>query len=136
MPRKKLPRKIVAPPNFSGFRPYGCPKRCKGSVDLFYEEYEALRLADFDLLSYEEAALLMEISRATFARIYESASRKIARALVEGKEIRSVYGNVSMNSDWFLCDDCHTRFEDQNRIIENNCPECHSENIHLINADN
>jgi len=71
-----------------------CPKGCKGYVDLPNEEYEAIKMADYGLLNYEEVAVLMGISGATFARIYENARRKIRRAMVEGKEIIAIYGNV------------------------------------------
>jgi len=134
MPRQRQLRKIFAPPNFAGFKPYGCAKGCKGSIDLFYEEYEAIKLADYDLLNYEEAAVLMGVSRATFARICESARRKIARALVDGKEIKAVYGNVYLDKEWFLCNDCNARFDINAAIIENNCPVCRSSNINSMNA--
>ncbi|NLA48138.1 MAG: DUF134 domain-containing protein, partial [Bacteroidales bacterium] len=62
MSRQKVLRKIFAPPQFTGFKPYGCSGGCKGSVELFYEEYEAIKMADYDLLNYEEAAVLMGIS--------------------------------------------------------------------------
>jgi len=134
MARQKQLRKIPAPPKFSGFRPYGCLNDCKGSVDLLYEEYEAIRLADYDRLNYESAAVLMGISRATFARIYESAREKIAKALVEGKEIISVFGNVHLDSEWFFCNDCHARFDIQTNTDYNYCPVCRSENIYSLNG--
>jgi predicted DNA-binding protein (UPF0251 family) len=136
MPRQKQLRKIFAPPNFKGFKPYGCPKGCKGSVDLLYEEYEAIKMADYDLLTYEEAAILMGISRATFARICENARRKISRAMVEGKEIKAVYGNVRFEKEWFLCNDCYARFNIYTPMAEDNCPECHSVNISSLNIHN
>lgn len=134
MPRQRQLRKIFAPPNFAGFKPYGCATGCKGSIDLFYEEYEAIKLADYDLLNYEEGAVLMGVSRATFARICESARRKIARALVDAKEIKAVFGNVYLDKEWFLCNDCNARFDIQATIIENNCPVCRSANINSLNA--
>ncbi|MBN2862307.1 MAG: DUF134 domain-containing protein [Bacteroidales bacterium] len=135
MSRQKQLRKIFAPPKFTGFKPYGCAKECKGSVDLYYEEYEAIKMADYDLLKYEEAAFLMGVSRATFARICESARRKLARALVDGKEIKTVYGNAFLEKEWFICRDCNKRFDIQAAIVENNCPECRSSNINSLNAE-
>jgi predicted DNA-binding protein (UPF0251 family) len=134
MSRQKVLRKIFAPPQFTGFKPYGCSGGCKGSVELFYEEYEAIKMADYDLLNYEEAAVLMGISRATFARIYESARQKIAKALVDGKEIKAVYGNAYLEKEWFFCNDCNARFDVRAAIIENNCPVCQSGNINSLKA--
>lgn len=135
MARQKQLRKIPGPPRFSGFRPYGYARGSnKGSVELFFEEYEALKLTDYDLLDHRESAATMGVSRATFARIYESARRKIAKAFVESKEIKTVYGNVYFDSEWFLCNDCYMRFKLREEKIENNCPVCRSANINSINV--
>lgn len=133
MSRRKQLRKIFAPPDFSGFKPYGCSKGYSGSIELLYEEYEALKLADYNLLNYEEAAVLMGISRATFARICESARRKLSKALVECKEIKTLYGNAYLEADWFLCNKCYTRFDIRTTKVENTCPVCRSGNINSLN---
>jgi predicted DNA-binding protein (UPF0251 family) len=38
MPRQPRPRKIVKPPGFKGFKPYGNPGSGKEKVELLYEE--------------------------------------------------------------------------------------------------
>jgi predicted DNA-binding protein (UPF0251 family) len=134
MPRRRRLRKIVAPPGFKGYRPYGNTSDSKESIELLYEEYEALKLADYDFMNHKEASELMGISRPTFARIYESARRKIAKALVETKEIKSVFGNAWMDKTWFLCSKCHVRFTIPTKIQEQKCPMCKSNSIEpLIN---
>ena len=55
-----------------------------GSVELL-EEYEAIRLADYEN-SHEEAAQRMNISRPTFTRLYDKA-RKHSPAFIESKSI-------------------------------------------------
>lgn len=50
-------------------------------------EIEAIRLADFEGLYQEEAANQMEVSRPTFSRILNSARKKIANALLNGRAI-------------------------------------------------
>ena len=77
MPRQIRLRKVVSPPKFKGYKPYGTTCISDEHVELLYEEYEAIKLADYDLMNHQEAAKLMGVSRATFARIYESARRKI-----------------------------------------------------------
>lgn len=134
MPRKVSLRKIVAPPNFNGYKPYGTLVESKGEVELLYEEYEALKLSDYDLMKHDQAAELMGISRPTFARIYESARRKIAKALVETKTIKAMYGNTYMDDDWFVCNDCFARFTLPNKKKEQ-CGLCNSTNIKYINAN-
>jgi predicted DNA-binding protein (UPF0251 family) len=133
MARQKQLRKILAPPDFTGYKPFGCTRGLRGTVELLYEEYEAVKLTDYDLLNHRESAVIMGVSRATFARIYESARRKIARAFVETKEIKTVLGNACLDNRWFLCDDCYARFKFMEEIIDSNCPVCRSANIHSIN---
>lgn len=132
MPRRRRLRKVVAPPGFKGYKPFGNIKGQKGVIELLYEEYEAIKLADYDLLNHQEAADLMGVSRPTFARIYESARRKIAHALVETKEIRTVYGNAWMDNNWFLCNDCHARFTIPEYVERNTCPMCRADSVNLI----
>lgn len=133
MPRRRRLRKVVAPPNFKGYKPYGSNGNSKEFTELLYEEYEAIKLADYDLMNHQEAAVLMGVSRPTFARIYESARRKIANALVETKEIRAVYGNALLEKNWYLCIKCSSRFTIPKTIKNYNCPLCSSENIELLN---
>jgi predicted DNA-binding protein (UPF0251 family) len=132
MPRRKRMRKVVAPPGFKGYKPYGNRHGNKEHVELLYEEYEAIKLADYDLMNHQEASVLMGVSRATFARIYEAARRKIASAFVETREIRSVYGNVWLDKSWFICNACHSRFTIPSTSQNQNCPMCKSNEIHSI----
>jgi len=132
MPRRKRLRKVVAPPGFKGYKPYGNSKHKKQYVDLLYEEYEALKLADYDLLNHLEASKLMGVSRPTFARIYESARRKLAHALVETREIRSVFGNAQLEGTWYQCGDCHARFTIPAGMTGHICPICRSYKVEII----
>ena len=51
MPRRKSMRKVVAPPGFRGYKPYGNRQGRKEHVDLLFEEYEAIKLAEYDLMN-------------------------------------------------------------------------------------
>ncbi|MCG8701404.1 MAG: DUF134 domain-containing protein [Bacteroidales bacterium] len=135
MPRRRRLRKVVAPPSFRGYKPYGAVSENKESIELLYEEYEAIKLADYDLMNHLEAAKLMGISRPTFARIYESARRKIAQALVETKEIKTVYGNAWLDKNWYECNECHARFTIPKTISERTCAMCASPIINKINSN-
>jgi predicted DNA-binding protein (UPF0251 family) len=126
MPRRKRLRKVVAPPGFRGYKPFGHRHGQRNPIELLYEEYEAIKLSDYDLLNHQEASHLMGISRPTFARIYESARRKIAKALVETREIRSVFGNAWMDKSWFICNSCQSRFTLPASNSSKDCPMCKS----------
>lgn len=122
-------RKVVAPPPFAGYKPYGSKNNAGESVELLFEEYEALKLLDYELMNQKEAAGLMGISRSTLARIYEEARRKIAKAFVEVREIKTAYGNAWMEERWYECKQCHARFAIPETTEERNCPICLSKDI-------
>ena len=70
------------------FKPQGIPIAQLENVLLNLDELETIRLADFEGLYHERTAGQMNISRATFGRILESARRKIADAILNGKAIK------------------------------------------------
>ena len=130
MPRPKRSRRIYRPPVATGFAPFGISSGSNGSITLLFEEYEALRLSDYEGIAQQESADRMEISRPTFSRIYDQARQKLARALVEGLTVLIEGGNVSFDEVWFKCKACNTAFcppERQNKVID--CPVCRSSNI-------
>jgi predicted DNA-binding protein (UPF0251 family) len=61
---------------------------------LTLDEFEAIKLADFEGLYQEQAAVKMDISRQTFGRIIDSAHRKIADVLINGKALKIAGGEV------------------------------------------
>ena len=75
-------------PDVIYFKPQGIPLRMLEEVVLRADELEALKLYDVDGLEQTKAAEKMKISQPTFARILDSANKKIADALVKGKAIR------------------------------------------------
>lgn len=87
MPRPRLRRRVGFNPQIKYFKPRGVPLRLLGVVALTIEEFEALRLKDFEDLDQIDAALKMKTSQSTFQRILFSARKKVAKALIEGKAI-------------------------------------------------
>jgi predicted DNA-binding protein (UPF0251 family) len=67
------------------------------------DEFEALRLADLEGRYQEAAAAEMHISRPTFSRIIESARKKLADALVNGRAIRIEGGPVCPRNEGGSC---------------------------------
>ncbi|MFA5203934.1 MAG: DUF134 domain-containing protein [Lentisphaeria bacterium] len=88
MPRPRCPRQVAFSPPVVYFKPAGVPLRELEELAVRPDELESLRLADLEGLYQEEAAARMGISRPTFARLIESARRKVADALVNGRAIR------------------------------------------------
>ncbi len=96
MPRPKKWRWVGFSPQVTYFKPQGIPLRLLSQVVLTVDELEALRLADLEEMSQEEAAQRMKISRPTFGRIVAQARKKMADALVNGKAIQIRSGEVIM----------------------------------------
>jgi hypothetical protein len=71
------------------------------------DEFEALRLADLEGRYQEQAAERMGVSRSTFGRIVDSAHRKVAEVLIEGKALRIQGGPVHTEPQGrFRCRSC------------------------------
>ena len=80
-PRPKNIRKVNDMPAAAGFKPIGLNGCCKNTIFLHFEEYEAIRLCDYEMKTQQEASVSMGVSRPTLSRIYVSARQKIAKAL-------------------------------------------------------
>ena len=90
--RHRSPRWVEHIPEVSFYKPAGVPLRELEIVDLSYAEVEALRLADLEGLTQEEAASRMGISRRSFWDDLTTARKKTAYALTKGCAIQIVNG--------------------------------------------
>lgn len=74
------------------------PNRQDGQepVILSMDEYEAIRLMDKEGMSQQQCSSRMGVARTTVQKIYESARKKIAEMLVEGRAIRIEGGDVEL----------------------------------------
>jgi len=130
-------RRIGCQPQSTYFKPKGIPLSDLEEIILRMDEFEAIRLADLEKLHQEDAAEKMKISRQTFGRIVNSARRKVADALVEGKALKIEGGEFSLAditvARQFECDDCRHSWEwpyGKGRPVS--CPFCKRESIHRI----
>jgi len=87
MSRRKGFRRIRFYPEANYFRPRGVPASYLKEVVLGEDEWEALRLADFEGLEQTESAKQMKISQSTFQRILKKGRKKTACALVLSRAI-------------------------------------------------
>lgn len=88
MPRPQKQRRIRGSPNASYFKPAGIRMTELTESSLELEEFEAIRLIDFEKISQTEAGKKMKISQSTLSRILSSGRKKIADAIVNGKAIK------------------------------------------------
>jgi len=117
-------------PQVSCFKPAGIPVSSLETVRLGLDEFEAVRLADFEGLYQEQAAERMGVSRQTFGNIIQSARKKIADALVNGKALVAEGGNVIVVSRKYACPSCaYTGTVPFDKPCPRKCPRC-GEKIH------
>ncbi len=127
MPRPPKSRRVGFVPGVTYFKPAGVPLASLAEIQLSLEETEALRLKDLESLEQEEAAQKMNVSRATFQRILAAARKKVADALLNGKAVRIVAGNVEMGFIRFHCGRGHQwdKPDDSSPDVDAQvCPSC------------
>ncbi len=93
--RKKKVRYIQKMPTVAVFSPRGRPGR-PNEIELKIDQYEALKLADFQGYDQLEGAQMMGISRSCFGRLLRGGRKIVVDALVNGKIIRIRIGDVQV----------------------------------------
>ena len=138
MARPRTCRCVGFLPNVVYFKPRGIPLVDLEEICLLVEELEAVRLKDAEGLEQEECGRLMKISQPTFHRVLESARRKIAEALIQGKAIRIEGGDFEVAERKFACRSCghpwEVPFGTGQKGIDMTCPKCESRDIHRIGS--
>jgi len=124
MVRPKCCRKIECSPDTKYFKPKGIPVVLLEELILNLDEFEAIRLADYEGLYHKQAAIKMNISRQTFGRILEAAHKKIADALLNAKAIKIEGGDIEIVcGKKFKCSNCRNILE---TLANGKCPNCNS----------
>lgn len=121
MARPKKSRRICSVPGIRSFEPVSrditlpeeernpllrkllMNKKSK-QVSMTVDEYECIRLMDYQGFSQQECAKRMNVARTTVTMIYDSARKKMAQCLVEGCTLVIDGGNYT------VCDrsaECH-----------------------------
>ena len=96
MPRPRHCRRVAQLPQANYYKPRGIPLSVLEEVTLTVDEFEAIRLTDLEGLYQADAAEKMSVSRQTLGRILESAHKKIADALVNGKALLIKGGPIEL----------------------------------------
>lgn len=132
MARPQKSRIVACDPGASYFKPRGVPLREIEEVRLTIDQMEAIRLADLEGLSQEEAGRKMGVSRATFGRIVQRARRTVAEALAHGKAILLEGGNyeVGKGKRQFGCRACDFVWEEGcGAGRPDKCPSCGHQDV-------
>jgi uncharacterized protein len=120
-------RKLIVPHKEILFIPEGPKRSTADSITLLSEEYEAVKLLDYEHMNQLQASKIMGISRPTLTRIYARARKKIAECLVELKELKVAGGNTMPQDNWIKCFDCESVFNlPEKTNSQEFCPVCNS----------
>ena len=95
MPRPNKPKRVRSLPLCDKFLPEK-GKRVGHEIVMAVEEYETLRLIDYQGLTQEECAFRMGVGRATVQAMYTEARKKTARFLVEAAALTIQGGNYCL----------------------------------------
>ena len=111
MPRPQKCRKICTLPKCTLFGPKD--HDLSPPVSLQLDEYETIRLIDFENMTQEECAKQMEVARTTVQAIYASARKKLAACLVNNSSL------IIEGGDYKICEsrkhNCHKTCCNANR---------------------
>ena len=118
MSRPKCCRIVGGLPTTEYFKPRGIPLIDLEEIVLTVDEYETLKLADYEQLYQEQAAEKMQVSRQTFGRIILSAHYKLADALIHGKALKIEGGEFAIKKRHL------GKCKHSTAHAEGNCPQC------------
>lgn len=99
MPRPRKQKRVFRMPERSLYGPLDGTKK-NFEITMLVEEYETIRLIDFENLNQEECAKAMNVARATVQRLYETARKKLAESLITGCVLRIDGGDFEINSEF------------------------------------
>ncbi len=94
MVRPRKPRLVSAYPTITAFVPQGV--NISGEALLSVDEFEAIRLSDFEHLDQEGGAAMMGVSRHTFGRLLARGRTVVANAMVTGKVLKIEGGSYEL----------------------------------------
>jgi uncharacterized protein len=137
MARPIKPRKLLIPHRNVSFVPEGDNLQKNLYITLFSEEYEVIKLVDYEKMNHLQAAELLHVSRPTLTRIYERARSKIAESLVELKTLKFEGGNSVYIENWFKCENCNSIFNiPDSKSFNKICPVCLSKLVVIFQKNN
>jgi predicted DNA-binding protein (UPF0251 family) len=112
MSRPRKYRKICSIPLQNEFGPIIKDFQEEEVIVMTLDEYEAIRLIDFEGLDQQGCAEHMMVARTTVQKIYNEARKKLAIVIVEGHMLRIEGGDYRLCEDALkasACSNCRRR---------------------------
>ena len=101
MPRPKIKRMVACPPRFNSFKPVGVRRTDLEKIVLSLDEFEAIKLANFDKLGQQEASKRWGYRDRPSQELLDSAQQKISDFLINGKELVIEGGNIHFRENFY-----------------------------------
>lgn len=96
MARPVKKRNVCNLPSTDGFGPLNSRGSSENLIIMSIDEYETIRLIDYEGLTQQECSDQMEVARTTVQGIYSSARKKLAEALVLGSRLQIEGGHYKL----------------------------------------
>ena len=112
MPRPTKGRRVCDLPINNRFGPFNQKVDPERIVEMSVDEYETIRLIDYEGMIQEECASQMNVARTTVQRIYDNARKKLADSIVNNKLLVIQGGEYELctdKEDGFRCRRCRRR---------------------------
>lgn len=123
------------PQNRTVFKPAAIPMHDLDVVTLNVDEFEAMRLVDFEGKAQGEAATLMNVSQPTISRILNQGRAKVTGVLVEGKALRIEGGSFKFAFKGLGCRRCKTQWPTEQEPVAGTCPKCESDEVYVLKKE-
>lgn len=105
MPRPVKVRRVCGLPHTPEFGPIKHRRKMQKEepVILSVDEYEVIRLIDYEGLNQQETCQQMNIARTTVQAIYSQGRKKLAQMLVESRDLRIGGGTYRLCNGNYIC---------------------------------
>ena len=118
MPRPRKCRRVGCLPRTNLFVPHQCHH--DHVIVMSVDEFETIRLIDYENLSQEECGKLMQIGRTTVQMIYGRARNKIAKALVDSCSLKIEGGDYILGDAMPEHHCCQSHCDNKNYHLNKN----------------
>lgn len=118
MPRPVKGRRVCSLPENNRFGSLDASDKPDRTIIMSVDEFETIRLMDYEGMIQQECAKQMNVARTTVQRIYDNARRKIADCIVNNKVLLIEGGEYELCKDrtsGFRCGNCQRRRRGRNR---------------------
>ena len=135
MPIETKIRKIKSFPPYSQYKPPRIPLNNLKKVIVTLDEFDAIKMVDYENQAQRKAAHSMGVSQATLNRVLKSARSKIAESLVNGYALILEGGKNVLPCRIFKCNSCSYQWSPKGQGLPKKCPTCSSEEISRIHSE-